>query len=91
MEANLSGANLHNAQLVSIELRDPIGKRTGRMWPSNLTRATLIDARLAGADFTAANLTDANLRGADLDGVVFSHAIIDIATLRPGQYEDSAA
>ena len=60
--ANLSGANLQDAQLVAANLEG-----------ANLTEADLQGANLAGADLrganlTGANLTGANLRGADLTG-----------------------
>ena len=87
MEADLTGANLHKARLLSVELRDHNGGATGRMWPTNLSRAALLDACLSEADLTEANLTGADLRGADLSGANMARTIINGANMEGAKFK----
>ena len=69
MGAILRRADLREACLVPVELKDPAGKSKGRMFPANLS-----NANLAHAIFDKANLTGAVLRGAHITRASFIDA-----------------
>jgi uncharacterized protein YjbI with pentapeptide repeats len=70
----LSGANLEGAKLSALEITDVDGKRTGRHWPANLSRAKLVGTIMTGCDLTMANLVGADLTGCDLAGANLTEA-----------------
>lgn len=63
--ADLSGANLDDAELVGVNLED----------------AALPEADLDDADLSAGNIVDADLSGADLEGTILSAANLEDADL----------
>ena len=79
--ADLSGANLNNANLSRAGL---IGAELcgANLSNANLSRAGLIGADLNGADLSGANLSGANLSGADLIRADLSGADLSGANLR---------
>jgi hypothetical protein len=86
-DANLKGANLHNA-----DLRDGIFKqvnlRGANLTSALLMRADFTEANLRRADFSGADLQHsrfmgANLRGADLSGADLRDALYDDETTWP--------
>jgi len=84
--ADLSDADLGNATLRPVDILRPDGTPSGRRWPANLSRATLVRARFFCADLTGANLrsvdlTGADLSGAQLEGTNMADAVTDGATL----------
>jgi uncharacterized protein YjbI with pentapeptide repeats len=76
--ANLSGANLSDADLSDANLRG-----------ANLSDANLRDANLRGANLSDANLRGANLRGANLSGANLSDADLSDANLRGANLSDA--
>ncbi len=84
--ADLSDADLGNATLRPVDIRRPDGSPSGRRWPANLSRASLVRTRFFCADLTGANLrgvdlTGADLSGAQLDGTNMADAITEGATM----------
>ena len=80
-EADLSGANLTNANLVSADLRD------ANLEGANLTNAKLVSADLRGTNLKYTNLLNAklvsaDLRGANLEGANLTNAKLVSADLR---------
>ena len=69
IRAVLRGADLREARLVPVELKDPAGKPSGRRFPANPT-----SANLAHAIFDKADLTRAELHGADIARASFVDA-----------------
>jgi hypothetical protein len=77
--AILRRADLSQAPLVPIELKDSAGKPNGRKFPANLSGANLVHAIfdkanltaavLRGADITRARFVDATTEGMDLTGI----------------------
>ena len=57
------------------------------MWPTNLSRAALLDACLSEADLTEANLIGADLRGADLSGANMARTIINGANMEGAKFK----
>ena len=66
-KANLSGANLREANLIEANLSGANLIRAN-LREANLRGADLIEANLSGANLSVANLIRANLSGADLSG-----------------------
>jgi uncharacterized protein YjbI with pentapeptide repeats len=80
MEANLSGANLHNADLTGANLSGA-DLTSANLINASLSGANLDRANLSGADLTVADLTSANLSDANLSHANLSHAQLFKATL----------
>jgi uncharacterized protein YjbI with pentapeptide repeats len=83
-DANLSGANLRGARLISTSGEDPISV-TG----ANLKGANLSEAILRGADLSDANLSGADLSGADLSEIYLRGAALDPAKIRKADLSDA--
>lgn len=86
--ADLTEADLGRATLRPVDILRPDGTHSGRKWPANLSRATLVRSRFFCADLSGANLkgvdlTGADLSGAQVDGANLAEAITDGATM-PG-------
>ena len=77
-EANLIGANLSDAYLIGANLRGANLSRVNlsgaNLRIANLSGADLSNANLRGADLSGADLSNANLIGADLSGADLSGA-----------------
>ena len=81
--ADLSGANLWNANLIYADLNGA-NLSNADLWNANLTSADLTYANLSGADLSNTDLTYANLSGANL-----SDADLKCANLRGANLEDA--
>ena len=79
--ANLSGANLRDADLSGANLWD------ANLRDANLSGANLSGANLRDANLSGANLRGANLRGADLLGANLLGAIGNMREMRSAQFE----
>ena len=81
MKANLSGADLSDADLRGANLRG-VNLSDAKLYGAKLSEADLSDAKLYGANLNDANLRDANLRGANLRGADLSSVNLLDADLR---------
>ncbi|MCA8251799.1 pentapeptide repeat-containing protein [Burkholderia sp. AU31624] len=79
-DANLSGADLRDADLSDAYLRGAY-LRGANLSGADLSDADLSDAYLSDADLRGANLSDAYLRGANLSGANLSDADLSDADL----------
>jgi len=95
-EANLRGAELRGANLISANLGDAelrganlggANLRGAELEGANLAGANLGDAELRGANLISANLGDAELRGANLRGANLGGANLRGANLRGAELE----
>lgn len=79
-QVNLSGANLHDAQLPKTDLTRA-NLSGANLSDANLWQAKLTMADLTDADLRLAYLGEANLSGADLTGAKITRAYMNGATL----------
>ena len=86
VRADLSGANLRNADLRNADLSNAnlsyANLRNADLSNANLSYANLRGANLRNADLSYANLRGANLRNADLRNADLSYANLNSADLR---------
>ncbi len=75
LRANVTGADMTNAQMVYWDLRNR------DFSGADLSHANLTGADLRGANFTGAKLDYANMKDTDLRGTTFTNANITYATL----------
>jgi pentapeptide repeat protein len=81
--ADLSGANLSDANLIRVNLRG------ADLSDANLLGANLLDANLLGANLRDANLIRVNLRGANLRSADLIRANLSDANLRDADLRDA--
>jgi uncharacterized protein YjbI with pentapeptide repeats len=81
-EADLSGADLRGARLLSTSGEHPVSLKGARLKGANLHKAILRGADLSGADLSGADLRDADLSGADLNGAKLQRTKLHGANLR---------
>jgi uncharacterized protein YjbI with pentapeptide repeats len=83
--ADLSGANLKNADFLGAELLGAkirnANLRTANLYDANLWKADLRNARLLGANLGIAKLIDAELSGANLMGANVAEAYLTFANV----------
>jgi uncharacterized protein YjbI with pentapeptide repeats len=79
-DADLSGADLRHARLISSSGKEPVS-----LQGANLKGASLIGARLSGADLRGADLRGADLRGADLRESNLREVDMPVAVLDPAE------
>ena len=80
INADLSGANLWNANLIYADLNGA-NLSNADVWNANLTSADLTYANLSGANLSDADLKCANLRGANLEDANLINADLSGANL----------